>query len=310
MHSAVNDMLSKYNCKTADDYREALREIIQEIALLGLYRGNFFDRASFYGGTALRIFYGLDRFSEDLDFSLDRPDPDFALEPYLNYVLNELSAFGFVVEVSKKAKRLPTAIESAFIKAGTEIHFLKIGLRVGLFPRPAKTENLKVKLELDTNPPGNAEYGVKYHLNPVPFNVRLMTEPYLFAGKVHALLCREWGEGRIKGRDLYDYVWFVSRKTPLQMRYLADRMRQSGHLKGGAEVDRAGVIRFLLNKFQTIDYAKAKSDIFPFIKEPQRVEIWSEEFFTAITKDLLIFDFHRQDAVEETHNRSRGTGQY
>jgi hypothetical protein len=291
MHSAVNDMLSKYNCITADDYREALREIIQEIALLGLYRGNFFDRACFYGGTALRIFYGLDRFSEDLDFSLDSPDPGFTLDPYLKYIVSELSAFGFVVNVSKKAKNLPTGIESAFIKAETEIHFLKIGLRDGLFPRPAKTENLKVKLEVDTNPPGEAEYSVKYHLNPVPFNVRLMAEPYLFAGKVHALLCREWGGGRIKGRDLYDYVWFISQKTPLQLRYLADRMKQTGHLEAESEINRAGVMGLLLNKFQTIDYAKAKSDIFPFIKEPRHVEIWSKEFFSAITREQLILSF-------------------
>ena len=290
MHSAVNDMLSKYNCITADDFREALREIIQEIALLGLYRGNFFDRACFYGGTALRMFYGLDRFSEDLDFSLDRPDPAFALDPYLKSVQSELSAFGFVVEVQKKTKSLSTAIESAFIKAGTEIHFLKIGLHEGLVPRPAKTENLKVKIEVDTNPPGEAEYGVKYHLNPVPFNVRLMAESYLFAGKVHALLCREWGGGRIKGRDLYDYVWFISRKTPLALSYLADKMKQSGHMEEGKGIEHAEVIEFLLGKFQVIDYSKAKRDIFPFIKEPKRVEIWSEDFFTAITKEQLKTD--------------------
>lgn len=290
MHSAVNDMLSKYNCITADDFREALREIIQEVSLLGLYRGNFFDRACFYGGTALRMFYGLDRFSEDLDFSLDRPDPAFALDPYLKYVQSELSAFGFVVEVQKKTKSFSTAIESAFIKAGTQVHFLKIGLNEGLVPRPAKTENLKVKLEVDTNPPGKAEYGIKHHLNPVPFNVRLMAESYLFAGKVHALLCREWGGGRIKGRDLYDYVWFISRKTPLALSYLADRMKQSGHMEDGKGIEHAEVIELLLNKFHKIDYSKAKNDIFPFIKEPKRVEIWSEDFFTAITREQLKTD--------------------
>ena len=290
MHSAVNDMLSKYNCITADDFREALREIIQEVTLLGLYRGNFFDRACFYGGTALRMFYGLDRFSEDLDFSLDRPDPDFALDPYLKYVQSELSAFGFVVEVQKKTKSFSTAIESAFIKAGTQVHFLKIGLKEGLVPRPAKTENLKVKLEVDTNPPGKAEYGIKHHLNPVPFNVRLMAESYLFAGKVHSLLCREWGGGRIKGKDLYDYVWFISRKTPLALSYLADRMKQSGHMEDGKGIEHAEVIELLLNKFQKIDYSKAKNDIFPFIKEPKRVEIWSEDFFTAITREQLKTD--------------------
>jgi hypothetical protein len=287
MHSAVNDMLKKYNCKTADDFREALREIIQEIALLGLYRSNFFDRACFYGGTALRIFYDLDRFSEDLDFSLNKPDPDFNLDPYLKYVHSELSAFGFVAEVQKKSKTLSTAIESAFIKAGTEVHFLKIGLREGLFPRSAKTENLKVKLEVDTNPPGSAEYNVKYHINPLPFSIRLMTEPYLFAGKVHALLCREWGGGKIEGRDLYDYVWFISRKTPLQLSYLSGRMKQTAHLENGKEIEHAEVIELLLNKFRAIDYSKAKNDIFPFIKEPERVQIWSEDFFASITKEQL-----------------------
>jgi len=291
MHNAVNDMLSKYNCQTADDYREALREIIQEIALLGLYRSNFFDRACFYGGTALRIFYGLDRFSEDLDFSLDSPDADFNLEPYLKHIIGELSAFGFVVDVSRKTKSVSTSIESAFIKAGTEIHFLKIGLHEKLDPRPAKTENLKVKLEVDTNPPGEAEYSVKYHLNPLPFYVRLMNTPYLFASKVHALLCREWGGGRIKGRDLYDYVWFISQKTPLQIDYLADRLKQSGHLEEGKGVNQEEVIGFLVSKFKEIDYSKAKSDLYPFIKDPQRVEIWSEDFFSAITKDQLIVDY-------------------
>jgi len=288
MHSAVHDMLKKYNCVTQDDFREALREIIQEIALLGLYRSNFFDRACFYGGTALRIFYGLDRFSEDLDFSLEKADPAFDLEPYLKFVQNELTAFGFLVEVRKKEKNISTDLESAFIKAGTEIHLLKIGLREELFPRPAKTENLKVKLEVDTSPPGDAETSIKYHLHPVPFYISLMNPPYLFAGKVHALLCREWKGGRIKGRDLYDYVWFISQKTPLYLRYLAERMKQSGHLNAGLELDRSAAMDLLVSKFKVIDYSKAKSDIFPFIKDPGRVEIWSEDFFTSITREQLL----------------------
>ena len=288
MHSAVHDMLSKYNCVTQDDYREALREIIQEIALLGLYRSNFFDRACFYGGTALRIFHGLDRFSEDLDFSLAKADPAFDLEPYLKYVKNELMAFGFLVEVAKKEKSISTEIESAFIKAGTEMHFIKIGLREELFPRPARTDNLKVKLEVDTNPPGDAESSIKYHLSPIPFAIRLMDPPYLFAGKVHALLCREWKGGRIKGRDLYDYVWFIYRKTPLHLRYLADRMKQTGHLNPDLELDRSAVLELLADKFKTIDFSKAKKDILPFIREPGRVDLWSEEFFTSVTREQLL----------------------
>ncbi len=288
MHSAVHDMLKQYRCVNQDDYREALREIIQEIALLGLYRSNFFDRACFYGGTALRIFHGLDRFSEDLDFSLVKAAPAFDLEPYLKFVQNELMAFGFIVEVSKKDKRISTDIESAFIKAGTEIHFIKIGLREELFPRPARTDNLKVKLEVDTNPPGDAESSIKYHLNPIPFNIRLMNPPYLFAGKVHALLCREWKGGRIKGRDLYDYAWFISQKTPLHLRYLADRMKQTGHLKADLELDRSAALELLASKFKAIDYSKAKKDILPFIRDPARVDIWSDDFFVSITREQLL----------------------
>ncbi|MGM0689781.1 MAG: nucleotidyl transferase AbiEii/AbiGii toxin family protein [Bacillota bacterium] len=288
MHGAVHDMLSKYHCITPDDYCEALREIIQEIALLGFYRSNFFDRASFYGGTALRIFYGLDRFSEDLDFSLLQSDPAFDLNPYLKFVRDELSAFGFIVEVSKKEKRILTGIESAFIKAGTEIHLIKIGLREELFPKPAKTENLKVKLEVDINPPGNAAHNIKYHLDPIPFYVRLMDPPYLFGGKVHALLCRDWGGERVKGRDLYDYVWFISRQTPLNLRHLAHRMEQTGHLKLRTQIDRSEVVDMLVEKFSAIDFAGAKRDILPFIRDPKRTEIWSEDFFMSITKDQLI----------------------
>ena len=288
MHNAVHDMLKKYNCVTQDDFREALREIILKIALLGLYRSNFFDRACFYGGTALRIFHGLDRFSEDLDFSLEKSDPAFDLEPYLKFVQNELTAFGFLVEISKKEKSISTDIESAFIKAGTEIYLFKIGLREELFPKPAKTDNLKVKLEVDTCPPGDAESSIKYHLNPIPFYIRLMDPPYLFAGKVHALLCREWKGGRIKGRDLYDYVWFISQKTPLHLRYLADRMKQAGHLKAGSELDRPAATKLLANKFKAIDFNKAKSDISPFIRDPARVDIWSEEFFASITSEQLL----------------------
>jgi len=288
MHSAVHDMLKKYNCVTPDDFREALREIVQEIALLGLYRSNFFDRACFCGGTALRIFHGLDRFSEDLDFSLEKADPAFNLEPYLKFVQNELAAFGFLVEVRKKEKNKPSVIESAFIKAGTEINLFKVGLREELLPGPAKTENLKVKMEVDTSPPGDAETSIKYHLHPVPFYISLMDPPYLFAGKVHALLCREWKSGRIKGRDLYDFVWFISQKIPLHLQYLAERMKQSGHLNLEFELDHSTAIKLLLEKFQAIDYSQAKSDFFPFIKEPGRVEIWSEDFFTSITRDKLL----------------------
>ena len=288
MHSAVMDMLARYNCVTKDDYREALKEIIQEIALLGLYRAGFFNHAAFYGGTALRIFYGLDRFSEDLDFSLEKVTAGFELATYLPALNDELGAYGFDVEVSKKEKQINPQIESAFIKAGTRIHLLKIGFKEGLLPPTAPSEKLKVKLEIDVGPPNGAEFEVKYHLRPIPYYVRLLKPSYLFAGKVHALLCRKWNSKRVKGRDLYDYLWFVAREIPLNLSYLNQLMIQSGHLPEAAMLDHRQILKLLQAKFNIIDYNQARKETSPFIKEAQKLDLWSEDFFSAITKEKLI----------------------
>jgi len=285
MHNAVNDMIEKYKCVTPDDYRNALKEIIQEIALLGLYRGNFFDKAAFYGGTALRIFYGLDRFSEDMDFSLYESNVEFDVFPYCRFIQDELNSFGFEVEVTKKRKASKSNIESAFIKAGTLIHFVKIGFGDFAAPEVPSNEVLKIKLEIDTAPPGKAEYEVKYQLNPIPYHVRMFTLPCLFAGKTHALLCREWGGGRIKGRDLYDYIWYLSRQIPLNIGHLEERMKQTNHLPAGETLGPDKLQDLLFQKFASIDYKQAKDDILPFLKDPIKINIWSESFFRTVTKE-------------------------
>ena len=101
-HPAIAKMLEKYDLSSADKTYEALREILQEIVLLGLSRAGFFEHALFYGGTALRILYGLDRFSEDLDFSLITPDANFDLSIYENTVIEALHSFGFEVTIQLK----------------------------------------------------------------------------------------------------------------------------------------------------------------------------------------------------------------
>lgn len=210
MHNAVLDMIEDYNCSSTEDYKNALKEVIQEIALLGLFRGNFFDKAAFYGGTALRIFYGLQRFSEDLDFSLISPDESYDISHQLNFIAIELESYGFSVDVTKKEKTNKTAIESAFIKGNTLTHLVQIhahNLPESIIHRE---ELFKIKLEVDTDPPKGAVYEVKYHLKPIPFSVRLFSLESLFAGKVHAILCRKW-KTRVKGRDFFDYVWYLSR---------------------------------------------------------------------------------------------------
>ncbi|OHE18289.1 MAG: hypothetical protein A2X96_12575 [Syntrophobacterales bacterium GWC2_56_13] len=286
MHSAIQDMLKAYDCRMADDCRHALNKIVQEIALLGLHRGGFFAKAAFYGGTALHIFYGLDRFSEDLDFSLLKSDLAFDLSSFTQVVQDELGAYGLEMTVKKKIKRSESPVKSAFIKGGTQIHLLKIASVqppvAGINPQ----EQIRVKLEVDTQPPRGATFEMKYQLRPVPYSVRLYSLPSLFAGKVHALLCRTW-KTRVKGRDFYDYVWFLSQSIPVNIVHLAERMKQTGHLPTDAVLTEKDLKSRLSKRFTSVDFDQAKKDVLPFIKNPEAVHLWSAEFFSTITDDKL-----------------------
>lgn len=286
MHFAVENMLKKYNCRTTDDYKNALKEVIQEIALLGLYRADFFSKAAFYGGSALRIFYGLERFSEDLDFSLIEQDTGFDIDFYCKFIKDELGAYGFEMEVEKKIKNIDSNIESAFIKGGTKINLISISPGLEGLTKLHKNEKIKIKIEIDTNPPPGAGYEVRYQLTPTPFSVRLFDTASLFAGKVHALLCRNWGGNRTKGRDLYDYIWYLSQDTKLNVDHLAQRMKQSGHLENGT-LSVEDVKELLIEKFRIIDFKAAKADVEPFIRNKNELDLWSEEFFISLTKERL-----------------------
>ena len=191
MNNAVKSMLEKYELKSSVDYENALKEIIQEITLLGLWRSKFFEKAAFYGGTALRLLYNLDRFSEDMDFSLYEPDKDFRLDKYFRAVKDELSSFGLDVLVEQKEKK-NSNIESAFIKAGTVKNFIEINVPSDLLKSISNSKMLKIKIEVDIDPPGMFETEAKYIFNPIPFSVSTYKIPYLFAGKMHAILCRQW----------------------------------------------------------------------------------------------------------------------
>ncbi|PKN68273.1 MAG: hypothetical protein CVU54_15415 [Deltaproteobacteria bacterium HGW-Deltaproteobacteria-12] len=286
MHSAIAGMLKAYELRTADDYRHALNEIVQEIALLGLYRGGFFAKAAFYGGTALRIFYGLERFSEDLDFSLMESNEKFDLSSFTQAVQDELGAYGLEMTVKEKIKQNDSPVKSAFIKGGTQIHVMKItSLKppvTGINPH----EQLRIKLEVDTQPPSGAIFEMKYQLRPVPYSVRLYSPSSLFAGKMHALLCRSW-KARVKGRDFYDYVWFLSKSIPVNIMHLAQRMKQTGHLPDDAVLTEKDLKNRLCQRFAAVDFNQAKKDILPFIRNRETVDLWSADFFTTITEDKL-----------------------
>ena len=285
MNEAVRQMLARYSCERVEDYTQALREILQEIALFGLWRSKFFDRAAFYGGTALRILYGLERFSEDLDFSLLQPDTSFRLERYSDALEKELAAFGFTVRVEVKDKAATTAVRSAFLKADTVSELLLIKPRAEIIQQIPAGKIIRVKIEVDTDPPPGFTTENKYLLRPLPFCVRSYTLPDLFAGKMHALLCRKW-KNRVKGRDWYDLVWYCTHHPQLHLAHLQQRMRQSGNWNGSAPLDENAFRQILAEKIAVLDIDQARREVAPFVTAPQTLEIWSREFFAAICERI------------------------
>jgi hypothetical protein len=285
MQSAVAQMLARYDCRSSDDYVRALREILQEIALLGLWRSKFFEKASFYGGTALRILYGLDRFSEDLDFSLLEPLPDFDLAGYSAALEKELKAFGFDVRVEQKNKSVATAVQSAFLKADTVNQLLVIQAGADIARQIPPGQVIRIKLEVDTDPPGGFATESRYLLQPLPFSVRSYTLPDLFAGKMHALLCRRW-KNRVKGRDWYDLIWYCARYPELNLAHLEQRMRQSGHWSAETPFTAEALREVLQQAIDQLDVDQARNEVLPFVRDSAALEVWSKEFFADTTQRI------------------------
>ena len=274
----IEQMLKRYELNTIHDHENALKEIIQEIVLLGLWRSKFYEKAVFYGGSALRILYKLDRFSEDLDFSLIAPEKDFNIKKYLGAVKSELELWDFEVFTEEKNKKNGSTINSAFIKANTLIHLLKIDVNL----KTHKNAVMKIKLEVDQDPAIGFASELKYHLHPIPFTIKTMALPGLFAGKMHALLCRTRGTN-IKGRDWYDLIWFVKNNIPCDLYYLKNKMAQTGHIDVSEALTKEKLIEFLSGKLKEIDFDLAKSDVEPFLKnlvQREELSLWSDAFFS------------------------------
>jgi len=287
MNSAVAAMLAKYDRRSADDHVNALREIFQEIALCGLWRGKFFERAAFYGGTSLRVLHGLDRFSEDMDFSLLAPDDQFDLAPYCAFVEEELTAWGFTAAVEKKEKTAESAVESAFLKANTREQLLVIDAGDAIASAIHGGSRLKIKIEIDTNPPPGFSTETRFLLQPIPFSVKTYDPPSLFAGKMHAVLCRGW-RSRVKGRDWYDLVWYVARGTQLDLAHLEARMRQSGHYGEEAPLDADHLRHMLARKIEELDVGHARSEVERFLIDRSSVQVWSKAFFDSVAERISI----------------------
>ena len=285
MHEALAQMIAKYECQRLEDTVRALREIMQEIALLGLWRSKFFENAAFYGGTAMRVLYRLDRFSEDLDFSLLKPIKDFDISKYLAALQKELEAFGFDVRAEQRNKAVKSAIQSAFLKANTLNQLLVIETAEEILHEVPRGQVLKIRLEIDTDPPPGFSTQTKYLLQPIPFAVRAYALPDLFAGKMHAVLCRRW-KTRVKGRDWYDLVWYAAHHPQLHLSHLEQRMRQSGHWKEEKALSEESFEALAQNAIDRLDVDQARKEVEPFVSNPASLEIWSHDFFRDVVSRI------------------------
>ena len=273
MNELYEKMLSAYDQSTEAARRNAIYEVSQQIVLAGLSDGGFFDKAAFYGGTCLRIFHGLNRFSEDMDFTLLKKDEFFSFEQYFQPVIDQFAMVGRVVEIHKKDKKSFGKVESAFLKDTTDVYNLSF-----------QTEkSIKVKIEVDTAPPLKFATEQKLLLQPKSFMTRCVTLPCLFAGKMSALVFRAW-KTRIKGRDWYDFEWYVRNGVPLDWNHLQERIRESA----GQEMTPDQFQTVLRERLATADISKVKADVQPFLNNPHETDIWSNEYFLLLSDQMKI----------------------
>ena len=279
----IKEWIETYEPKNIQDTEQALREIMQEIALAGLCRANFFKHAAFYGGTALRIFHELNRFSEDLDFSLLKKDTDFEFDVYFKSIVDEFQALGIKVSLNQKIKSSISTIDSAFLKSDTlwsELIFEDTIPQIKLSTKPS----IKIKLEIDTNPP--LQFGTENKLltRPFSFYVNCFTISDLFAGKMHALLFRKWTI-RVKGRDWYDMEWYIKKGVKLNLTHFCQRAIESGDWSQES-MTKNQLHDLLETKINSIDIDRVKQDVIRFIANPQDLAIWSREYFLQMCESL------------------------
>jgi len=274
MNALYEKMLSAYDQSTDQARRNAIYEVSQQIVLAGLADGGFFNKAAFYGGTCLRIFHGLNRFSEDMDFTLLKPEESFNFEQYFQPIIDQFALVGRSVEITKKDKKTFGKVESAFLKDSTDVYDISF-----------RTErSIKVKIEVDTVPPMKFSTEQKLLLLPKSFMTRCVTLPDLFAGKMHALVFRNW-KNRVKGRDWYDFEWYVRNGIALDFSHLQERILQFN----GKEMNTDDFMIALKERLATTDINRVKEDVAPFLNNPQELEIWSNDYFLQLA-DLMTIE--------------------
>ena len=286
MNSVIETMLNKYNPQNNASRENAIKEVIQEIALAGLSRGGFFEKAAFYGGTCLRIFHGLNRFSEDLDFALLEKDPDFQLEKYFPALKKEFQSYGIEINVESKKKEDDADVQSAFIKGNT------LMLMMTFFPKSEDAKNvipnqkIKIKFEIDTDNPSGGATEFRYKMLPAPYEIQIFDEATLFAGKIHAILCREY-KHHVKGRDYYDYLFYIGKGSKFNLKYLENKLKNTGGIISDDEsLTLEKVKDLLVKKFSSTDYESAKADVSNFINDKESLALWKKELFLSTIDEL------------------------
>lgn len=269
-----DNMLSAYDMSTEQQKRNAIFEVNQQVILAGLYNGGFFDVAAFYGGTCLRIFHGLQRFSEDMDFSLLVPDEKFDFTKYFQPIIDEFAVVGREVEIKKKNKKNFGKVESAFLKDNTDVYDISF----------QTDKSIKIKIEVDTQPPLGFSTEQKLLLLPHSFMTRCFTLPDLFAGKMHALVYRTW-KNRVKGRDWYDFEWYVRHNIPIDFTHLAERVLQFNN----EVIEQNSFIAKLKEKLASANISQVKNDVLPFVRNPKELDIWSNDYFLQLA-DMIRFE--------------------
>lgn len=283
----IQQMINKYNPSTIEDKKNTIKEVIQEVVLAALSKTDFFTHAAFYGGTALRIFYGMDRFSEDLDFSLLAANDTFDITKYLKSINDVVNSLGLNFEVSKKDKTIDSNIDSGFIKGNTKETLMIIYPNSTDSNRIIHNEKIIIKFEVDVNPPKYADTEIKFRLLPFPYQVRVYDQKSLFAGKIHTVIARSW-KNRVKGRDLYDYIYYLSLGVKVNIIHLEARLKQTQSIEDNVSLTKELLIEILEKRFEQIDYEAAKLDVRPFIKDQSTLNLWRSEFFKSITNHLEI----------------------
>ena len=272
-HDVVAAKLGEYDLGNAVEQENALQELMQHYILASLSRAGLFAEAMFHGGTCLRIVYGINRFSQDLDFLLKKPDPHFVWQPYLARVQRDCAQEGIDFEIQDKSA-VDGAMRKAFVKTDSIGKVMTLGLPYG---RQAQRK-IRVKLEIDTNPPEGSRFETSYLSFPTTAPITVQSLASGFATKAHALLCRTY----TKGRDWYDLIWYVGRRTEPNLELLANALLQQGPWKNEKqEITVAWLLNALRDKIGTIDWRVARSDVQRFLptKEQEGLQVWSENFF-------------------------------